>query len=89
MLRNRFIRKAPRHELMNIISDAVRRDGGCFCLSRPIVVFVDDLDVEVPVTVRCLLPDANDDIDEYRIGDSYTTGNLNTSELRKLASACC
>lgn len=87
--RARQIEKSPRHELLNIIGDAVRDDNGCHCLRRPVLVFVDEIFGEVPLVVRCvkLPPGANEDIDEFDVGGGYTTLNLDLGGLREIVKA--
>lgn len=84
--RQALIVKTPRHELLNIIGDAVRDDNGCHVLHHPVRVFADDLFGEVPVIVRSVrIPDgAPVDTDDFDIGNGYTTSSLDMIQLRIL-----
>lgn len=87
--REREIEKSPRYELLNIIGDAVRDDNGCHCLKRPVLVFVDEIFGEIPLVVRCVKFPAgsNIDVDEFDVGNGYTTLNIDSYWLREIAKA--
>lgn len=79
----------PRHEMIRRLSDAVGMHDGVVCLGKEVVVFADDIFGEVPVVVRAIRiqQGATGDLEEFDIGDGYSTIHLDNKELYKLVEA--